>query len=389
MSLNMERFSKTVGSLAAVGLLLPGQAAAQSFCPDHPGNPVLLTPGTASCLHDALSGDTSFTLTDPTIIQWDALNVPDGSTMNFDFLPGAYNHVVLNMIVGSGTNTVDGSIVSNGHVVITKPSGDFRVNGSIVAESFTGVSLSPDDPGEILSGDPTSYGAAGGGGRFSVRDGGKIEAMSGDIVLGGISVQVQGTGRVEAHGGAVRMVRATQFSIGGTTPERITEGGPEGGLPVQITGEVRGNTVEIKSTSNINNGGTVTAAGGVGQIFLRVGSTGTIFNEGTGTLNGVLQITGDYDSVGIEIGPKENDTAVALTNSTSELPALEDPRGRRIEAQQRSQMGTAAGSVAVQRRQQANGRRAGAGTLASTRAALNRKSAFFGVVARGRGEKKE
>ena len=154
-----------------------------------------------------------------------------------------------------------------------------------------------------------------------------------------------------------------------------------------MTGEVSGQTVEIKSTSNINNNGSITAANGLGQIFLRVGPTGTIFNEGSGTLNGVLQITGDFDSIGIEIGPKENDSAVALGNSTSELPSIEDPRGRRIEARRRIQVGTAAGSVAVQREQQrGTGNR---GSLAANRATLNRKSSFFGVVARGRGEKKE
>ena len=200
-------------------------------------------------------------------------------------------------------------------------------------------------------------------------------------------MHVRGTGGVKAENGAVRIVRATQFALNNTGSQRITEGGTPGGLPVLVTGTVTGNTVEIKSTSNINNNGLISAADGLGQIFLRVGPGGTIFNEGSGVLNGALQITGDFDSIGIEIGPKENDTAVALSNSTSELPDIVDPRGRRIEGRLRSQVGTATGSVAAQRQQQTRSRKARA--LASNRTTLNRKSAFFGAVARGRGEKRE
>jgi hypothetical protein len=250
-----------------------------------------------------------------------------------------------------------------------------------------GVALEPDDLAEILSGDPTSFGSLGGDREWiTLRDGGTITATGGDIVLGADNVVVGTGSQLLAPAGSVRMVRASQFALGNTGTERITEGGlPGTGESVLVTGWVEGDLVEIKSTGDIHNNGAIEAGGGFGQIYLKVGPNGTVFNEGSGTLSGVLNVTGEFDNIGVVIGTKDQDAAVALASSMSDLPEIEDPRGRRTAGRERRQLGGAAGSVAVQR-QQKNGKK-NTDLASSKRKALNRKSAFFGLVGRGTGKK--
>ncbi|NNM28253.1 MAG: hypothetical protein HKO57_01930, partial [Akkermansiaceae bacterium] len=210
--------------------------------------------------------------------------------------------------------------------------------------------------------------------------GGSITAVDGDVVLGAETVTL-GTGSdVSAPGGAVRIVSASQFALNRNGVERISEGGAPGAGVVLNTGQIEGQTVEVKSTGDINNAGRIAAGGGAGNIFLRVGPNGTVFNEGTGTLLGMLQVTGNFDDVGISLGPDDLDAAVATSDSTINLPDLQDPRGRKTKGRVISRVGGAAGSAAVAREKRTQ---RAAGTSASRRKMLNRKSSFFGLVGRG------
>ena len=247
------KFRSHWGQSVAAAILLAAAGAEAQFCLDsvsnvaHPGNPVL-TQGSAVCAYNSLTKDTTITMTDASIITWEQLDVPSGSTMQFDFTGGPANPSVVNAVTGTGSgsqprvNGIEGNISSNGRVVILSPNNETFVTGSISAGSFTGIALQPDDAtlGDLLAGNTTGFGMSGTGDWFRMRDG-SITASGGDVVLGAETVSLGGASVVSTTSGAVRIVSAEQFTLADSGTERIMEGGTPGVQHfVQNTGRIEG-----------------------------------------------------------------------------------------------------------------------------------------------------
>lgn len=364
-----------LGLLAASGPAAPGQG----FCPSHPGNPVLLTPGTATCSHDALSGDTTITLNAASIIEWSELDVPTGSVLDFNFLATAANPSVVNRITGTRTNTINGSLLSNGRVILLSTGSRIALNGFIQTRDFLASTMDVDDVNALLNGREVSFGGSTGSStRLSV--GGTVEADDGDVVLAGSTVSIGGT--VLAPMGAVRTVSATQFNLSNRGAERILPGGdPTSGGTVN-SGRIEAGVLEMKATREISNAGFIEAGGGAGRLFMRVGPDGKVINEGTGQLNGLLNITGTFDPIGVEIDPDDLDGAASVKSATSRFPGIREPgEKKRSKPTVRIDTGTVAASVSSSR----DRNRRNTSNSAVARRGLHSKSGFFG--ARGSSKK--
>ncbi|MDA1006482.1 MAG: hypothetical protein O3A87_08395, partial [Verrucomicrobia bacterium] len=260
----MKMFGRSYEALGLGCLLVAaGWAGGQELCPELGGNPFLLTPGTASCLVDPM-GNATITMNEASLIQWTQFNVGAGKTLNFDFLATATNRTVVNFTTGAGSNTITGTLVSNGRVVLVTPGQRLDVAGAIQAESFLGSTIAADDYNQLLNNQPTSFGATGPGGRLvRVRPGAEVQATSGDVVLAGSEVSISGGATLIAPAGAVRTVAAGSFNLANTGLERIVPGGGSTLANVVNNGRIQAAHVEMKATTEISNGGLVETNGGV------------------------------------------------------------------------------------------------------------------------------
>ncbi len=374
---NTSAMALGMGLLAVTG---PG-ALGQGFCPTHPGNPILLTPGTASCAHDALSGDTTITLNAASIIEWNELDVPAGSVLDFNFLASASNRSVINRITGTRTSSIDGSLFSNGRVILLSQGSRIALNGFIQTQGFLASTMDVDDVNALLQGQEASFGGNGESARLSV--GGTVQANGGDVVLAGSTISIGGSALVVAPMGAVRIVSATQFTLANSGLERVTPGGDPNQGGTLNTGRVEGGTVEMKATREISNAGLIEAGGGAGRVFMRVGPGGKVINEGTGMINGILTVTGNFDEIGVRIDPDELDGAAAVKSAVSRFPALRAPGEKRGKSTVVVDTGTVAASVSSSR----DRNRRGSTNTTVARRGLHSKSGFFGL--RGGSTKKK
>ena len=381
MRLGYEEMLKTMrkSSVVAVGLgvLVAGgiPAFGQGFCPDHPGDPVLITPGTASCAHDPMTGDTTITLNEASIIEWSELDVEAGSVLDFNFLAAASNPSVVNQITGTRTSSIDGSLLSNGRVIIVSNGSRIELDGFVQAQDFLASTIPVDDVNALLQGNNVSFGGGtGGAARLSVR--GTVQANDGDVVLAGSTVNIGGGDTlVVAPMGAVRTVSATQFTLANTGLERVAPGGDPAKGGTLNTGRVEGAMVEMKATREISNGGQIEAGGGAGRIFMRVGPGGKVVNEGTGFINGILEVTPVLDNDGVAIDPQDGDGATAVTSAVSRFPGIREPGQKRGKATVVVDTGAVAASVNSRRNRQ----RRGSANTAVARRGMHSKSGFFGL----------
>jgi filamentous hemagglutinin family protein len=369
--MRMKRIGMVAAGWTGIVLGAVGPVSGQ-FCPDHPGNPVLLTAGTASCAHDVPTGNTTITMSDATIIQWDQLNVRGGSVLDFNFLAPVVNRTVVNRIIGTGANVIDGSVVSNGRVVVLSPGARLSLNGFVQVGDFLASTLDADNLGDLLDGQTVSFGGSGESARLSVN--GVVEATDGDVVLAGRTVNIGGGAVVMAPAGAVRTMGATQFTLANTGVERLTGGATGKGSTVN-TGRVEGAMVEMKAAEEISNAGLIEGGGGGGRVFLRVGPGGKVINEGTGQINGLLEVTGTFDTMGVVLDPDEGDAATAVRSAVSRFPGVRRPGEKR--GQETVVVDTGGVSASVRGGRARNGRNGAA--VASTRSGLARKSSFFGL----------
>lgn len=363
--------------LLGSGILLAavGSAGAQALCPGLDGHPELLTPGTASCVMDP-GGNATITMTDASLIQWEQFNIAEGKTLNFDFLPAVLNKTVVNFTTGAGRNSIDGTLLSNGRVVLVTPGQRLDVSGMIQAESFLGATIEADDLNELLQGQSTGFGSGGGGGRLvRIESGAMIQAMNGDVVLAGDVVSVSGGATILAPLGAVRTVSAESFNLANSGTERVTvTAGTPGGTVVN-NGRIEAAQVEMKASAEITNGGLIQTVGGVGQVFLRVGPGGKVINSGTGMINGILEVTGDFDSVGPVLDPDTGDAVTTVRSAVSRFPALRRPGEKPGKETVVVDTGGVAASVDNSRERTKKKNQ----SVAANRRGLHRKSSFFGL----------
>lgn len=287
----------------------------------HAKEPVLTTPGSASWTTEttATGTRTVFTLTKNTVFNWEELNLKGGSEMVFNFTGGK---TVVNFLGGTGTHLIDGAVTSNGIVAFFSPTADLEVNGSIIAKGVT-LSTLNSNAEDFASGN--GYKMSGGGEFNYLTVNGHVEALDGDVVLGGERVIVGDTARIKASQD-VLIGGGREISIAGSGERKLKE---ESGFGFVLhLGETRGSRIEVAAGSEINNQGTLNT--GKGRIFLEVGEGGRITNESSGVIVGDVVFNGEYDSDGVILVPDEGDVIPAVNEATLTLPKLSRPDGASV-----------------------------------------------------------
>lgn len=303
-------------------LPLAGFLPAILFAPLHAqglGNPVLTTPGTATWSTEvtATGSRMVFTITGNTILDWGQFNLASGNELVFDFVGG---ESVANMLGGSATHTIAGTVTSNGNVGFFSPNAPIQVSGSVTARNVTIATMSV-DPVAFNSGADLSLTAVSGA---DLTVSGSITATTGSILLAGNRVRVRGSGRLEAVE-AVRLAGGRQIGHDQNDLRRQLNVEPGSGFVLHM-GQARASRIEIAAGQEINVNGKLDA-GTNGRIFLEVGRDGKILREGSGLMVGQLSIKGEYDPNGIMLDPNEGDAAAAVSSSSIKLPALTRPDG--------------------------------------------------------------
>jgi filamentous hemagglutinin family protein len=323
-------------------------------------------------------------MSDASLIQWEQFNIAEGRTLNFDFLAGVANKTVVNFTTGSGRNSIDGTLLSNGRVVLVTPGQRLDLAGAIQAEGFLASTIPADDLNALLTGQSTGFGSTGGAGRLlRVEPGASLRAASGEVVLAGSVVSISGGAVIDAPLGAVRTVAAQAFNLSTTGVERVAITATGTANTVVTNGEVQGGDVEMKASTEISNGGLIQTTGGVGRVFLRVGPGGKVINSGTGMINGILQVTGEFDDVGTSIDPDNGDAATTVKSAVSRFPALRRPGEK--PGKETVVVDTGGVAASVDNSRERTKRRTQ--RVAANRSALHRKSSFFGL--RGGATKKK
>ncbi|MGL4399142.1 MAG: hypothetical protein ACRCXD_04690 [Luteolibacter sp.] len=339
----------------------------------HAQEPVLSTPGTATWTTEttATGTRTVFNLTNNTVFDWQRLNLKDGSEMVFNFTGGK---TVVNFLGGTRTHRIDGSVTSNGIVAFFSPSADLQVNGSIIAKGVTLATLNA-DAADVSDGDGFQMRGRSGFNYLTVN--GHVEATDGDVVLGGERVIVGSGAKLQASQD-VLIGGGREISVAASGDRRLKE---ESGVGFVLhLGESRASRIEMVAGAEIRNQGTLNAQNG--QIFLEVGDDGSITNELTGQINGVLVANGDFENQGAVLVPNEGDGAPAINEGTLTLPKLSRPDGTKVNSEPQTLNYTVPiSATADARRDSSHSKRVNAQQMAqndATRSLLQRSS-FFGM----------
>jgi hypothetical protein len=322
---------------------------------------------------------TTFTLTGNTILNWDQLNLLEGSELVYNFQSG---EKVLNLLSGSNRHRIDGTVSSNGIVGFFSPNASLNINGTITAK---GVILSTHNvnPDEFFSEGGYSLNHANGSNRLFV--GGRITATQGNVVIAGSRVSISENAVIRAN---------DSLLIGGGSEVRVSEKGGRGLSLGSEDGEIfhmgvsKSPVIEIVAGGSVFNTGRIDA--GKGRVFIDVGHGMEITNESTG-----LIVAGSVFSNTSIVGrsvivPDEGDSAPAVGDGTLNIPELTRPDGRIVSQamQVRSNAPVSASGDGGRDARKSNVERSAAtgvalsGQVAGNRGAarpLLRRSSFFGV----------
>jgi hypothetical protein len=341
----------------------------------HAQEPVLSTPGTATWTTEATANGgtrTVFNLTNDTVLNWQRLNLKDGSEMAFNFTGGK---TVVNFLGGTKTHRIDGSVTSNGIVAFFSPSADLQVNGSIIAKGVTLATLNA-DAADVSDGDGFKMSGKSGFKFLTVT--GRVEATDGDVILGGERVIVGSGARLQASRD-VLIGGGREISVAASGDRRLKE--ESGAGYVLHMGESRASRIEIAAGAEIRNQGTINAQGG--RIFLAVGDDGKITNETTGLLVGDLAFDGEFENQGAVLVPDtDGDAAPAINEGTLTLPKLSRPDGTKVNSEPQTIKYTVPMSATGDaRRDSSHSKRVDAQQMAQNTAtrSLLQRSSFFGM----------
>jgi len=344
-------------------------------------SPSVLTPGTSTELVEAITTGTrtTFTLTGNTILNWDQLNLLEGSELVYNFQSG---EKVLNLLSGSNRHRIDGTVSSNGIVGFFSPNASLNINGTITAK---GVILSTHNvnPDEFFSEGGYSLNHANGSNRLFV--GGRITATQGNVVIAGSRVSISENAVIRAN---------DSLLIGGGSEVRVSEKGArklnvksEDGDIIHL-GNSKSPVIELVSGGLLNNTGKIDA--GKGRVFIDVGHGMEITNESTGLIVAGSVFSNTSIVGGSVIVPDEGDSAPAVGDGTLNIPELTRPDGRIVSQamQVRSNAPVSASGDGGRDARKSNVERSAAtgvalsGQVAGNRGAarpLLRRSSFFGV----------
>ena len=341
------------------------------------GVPVLSTPGSATWLSEITSTGTklTFTITGDTVLDWGQFNLGSGNELIFDFVGGTS---VTNMLNGTSTNTIAGSVTSNGNVGFFSPNAPLTVTGSVTANNVTLATMDV-DPQAFNSGGNFTM-TAGSGGALTVR--GSVTATNGSVVLAGQTVRLHGSGIVQASD-AVRVGGGQQVNVETSGLGRRLKASGQGF--VLHMGESHATRIEVAAGSEINVGGTLDAGSSNNRIFLEVGKGGQILREGAGLMIGRTAIRGRYLKDGIPVSPNTDDVRAAVNTSTVKMPALKRPDGSSVSSSRTLVNDVPMSASADSGRDR---KRANAQVVSNDKAKpLVQRASFFGM--RGGSEKKE
>ncbi|MGB6219932.1 hypothetical protein [Haloferula sp.] len=333
----------------------------------HAQGPILSTPGTATWATENLASGgtrTIFTITGNTVLDWNQLNLGNGSELVFDFVSG---ESVVNNLTGSRPHRIDGTVSSNGLVGFFSPNAHLQVNGNITAKGVTIATLDV-NPADFAGG---NYALSGGFGK-RLLVGGEVTATEGDVVLAGRSVTIGTDARITATGSAL---------FAGGDDATVVSGGERqlnvvGTIGVfNHSGTTMASRVEVAAGESIVNNGRLDA--GTSKIYLEVGQDGSISNELNGVIVGDAAFEGAFLDEGLIIAPYEGDILPVVNDSRLKVPTLKRPDGSKVTTSKKltysapMSASSDAGRSAKRRSQQV-------AKVDSSKSLLNRSS-FFGM----------
>lgn len=356
--------SHTLRSLPGLALLLSSMGVvAQDF--------VLTTPGTATWETVATPGgsQTTFTITDDSVFDWDQMNLGASDELVFNFVGG---DTVTNYLNGPGTHFIGGDISGNGNLGFFAPNGDLIVTGSITAHSVTLATLGL-DPANFADGGAFSLG---GGSAGALRVLGSVEATAGDVILAGQSVSIYGGASIEATD-RVMVGGGNDLDILAAGERRLSQNSSHG--TVFNDGRLIAPKIEVAAGAEVINNGIL--GEGNARVFLEVGESGRISNQAQGLIAADRVFEGNFDAVGTLIRPHEGDASGVIADSSLKIPALKRPDGSAVTDRRRithsSPMSASANSIR-------DGRKRSVKTVRNERKpSLVSRSSFFGGMRGG------
>jgi filamentous hemagglutinin family protein len=288
-----------------------------------PGVPVLSTPGTATWTTQVTDSGNRliFSFTGSSILDWSSgFNLSQGSEVVFNFVNSG--DTVVNMLGGTGMNTIAGTVTSNGNIAFFSPNADLQITGSVTGNSVTVATLDVDTTAFLgggrytFTGNPASFNG--------LEVSGSIRATGGDVVLAGRRIDVTREGGIHASG-AARLAAGTHIEVNPSAVGRKMKVKGDEGFVLNL-GETRAGRIEIAAGSEITNKGRLDTA--AGRIFLEVGNNGKVIKD-RGIMVGNVSINGRVDH-NASIKPNEGDSASALSPSTLKIPAVRRPDGSAV-----------------------------------------------------------
>jgi hypothetical protein len=288
-----------------------------------PGIPAISTPGTATWTTQVTESGTRliFSFTGSSILDWSSgFNLSEGSEIVFNFVNST--DTVVNMLGGSGMNTIGGNVTSNGNIAFFSPNADLQISGNITGNSVTVATLDVDTTSFLSGGSYTLSGNPGGFNGLEVT--GNIRATGGDVMLAGRRIDLSRDANINASG-AIRLGAGTEIDVNPSAVGRKLKVKGEEGFVLNL-GQTRASRIEIAAGNEITNKGRLDT--GNGRIFLEVGNNGKVMKD-RGIMVGTVSINGKV-APGASLKPNEGDSASALNPSTLKIPAVKRPDGSAV-----------------------------------------------------------
>lgn len=249
------------------------------------------------------------------VLQWDRLNVPDGSKLQFA-QPNAQS-IVLNRVVSVDPARIDGALSSNGQVWILSGAGVlFGPNSKVDVQSLLASSRDISNA-DFLAG-KYSFGAGGSG---KVSNQGELTVADGGYVLL-VGSEVDNQGRIQAQLGQVKLASGKAFvlDLNGDKLLRfdVTEaltGGDSQAAKVSNAGQIIADGGSVQMTARAASGlvAQVVNTGGLVQAnTARLVNGDIVLDAGPG---GEVVAGGQISAQGWEQGAKGGNVTVLVTRS--------------------------------------------------------------------------
>ncbi|WP_308989676.1 hypothetical protein [Roseibacillus persicicus] len=382
------------------------------LCPNMPSGPTIVDPTMASCIYDAANDAAVITLNGNAVLDWRRVRLTPESSLTFNFSSDTNGGTVLNRLAPLNlgrTHQFNGTLTSNGRVVILSPSSAVSLSGVITADELVAVvhEVNPAGEAALLQGnqavDFAIDSTASSTSRLLTVSNARITSTGGDVVLGaarGVTIantSSRPTTITSAEATRVFGGSRINYDPSKTTGEKITPLPGNENSFVSHSGTITaGSDVEIRASesSQLLITGPISANHGQGRIFLRV-DDGRIDLNPNANLAGTLETTGTFASALFETN--EGDTPGTSSPSVGLFPSLRkenatDRKSKRSEPVKVFQGAPVTASAEASRKSkppsQANSRSELAKQNQGNKRALVQRSGFFGLRSSQAQEKK-